>query len=169
MKTKTREKWGKSGEKDAADARVPLGGSGDHGYDVKQNVKREKKHAHVQQFAIPVVFDSGCGLMAEEKADEDSRAAGHDERKQNQQPGLATRKGEGQYERVKQHNDIHPQQRRPHFPEALDEKQQDDDGENVHQHREIDRRVLAEPVCPLDPQLIRVHAPLPFPVVPKNG
>ena len=49
------------------------GGSGDHGYDVKQNVKREKKHADLQQFAIAVVFDPGCGLMAEEKAEEDSR------------------------------------------------------------------------------------------------
>ena len=118
---------------------------------MKQNVKREKKHADVQQFAISVVFDPGRGLMAEEKADEDSRAARHDEGKQNQQPGLTARKGEGQYERVKQHQDIHPHQRRPHFPEAPDEKQQDDEGENIHQHREIDRRVLAEPVCQSDP------------------
>lgn len=48
MKPGTREKSGKSGEKDAADARVLPSGSGDHGYDVKQNVKREKKHADVQ-------------------------------------------------------------------------------------------------------------------------
>ncbi len=48
MKPGRREKNGKSGENDAADACVLPSGSGDHGYDVKQNVKREKKHADVQ-------------------------------------------------------------------------------------------------------------------------
>ena len=48
MKPDTREKSGKSGENDAADARVLPGGSAEQGYDVKQNVKREKKHAHMQ-------------------------------------------------------------------------------------------------------------------------
>jgi len=48
MKPDTREKSGKSGEKDAADARVLPGGSAEDGNDVKQNIKREKKHADLQ-------------------------------------------------------------------------------------------------------------------------
>ena len=138
---------------------------------MEQKIDREKKHADVQQFAVVLVvfvFDPVRGGLTEEKTDEESRDPESEEGKQEKQASHSERECKRQYERVEQHQNVHRQKGTAHLPEPLDEKQQDDDGEAVHDRRDADLRVVMKPVGPLNPQLIHVHVPLPFPVAPKN-
>ena len=116
-----------------------------------------------------VVFDPRCCRLAQEKADKKPRSPDNQEKKQERCANETKCERVGQNERVKQYQDVHRQQRSPHFPEPLDEDQQDDDGNDIHQSRDVDRRGFAEPICQPHHQLIRVHVPLPFPVAPNSN